>query len=46
MAQGTRLGEPDLRIASIAMAYEMVVVTGNLRHFSRVPGLAVEDCLA
>lgn len=45
-AQGTRLAEPDLRIASIAMAYEMVVVTGNLRHFSRVPGLAVEDWLA
>ncbi|MGI8610266.1 MAG: PIN domain-containing protein [Candidatus Dormibacteria bacterium] len=42
---GTNLAEPDLRIASIAMAYQMVVVTGNGRHFARVPGLQLEDWL-
>lgn len=44
-AAGTRLAEPDLRIASIALAREVVLVTGNVRHFARVPGLEVEDWL-
>jgi tRNA(fMet)-specific endonuclease VapC len=43
---GRALGEADLRIASTALAYDLVVVTGNQRHFVRVPGLAVEDWLA
>jgi len=42
---GTPLAEPDLRIASIARAHELTVVTGNTRHFSRVPDLVVEDWL-
>ena len=45
-AAGRTLGEADLRIASTALAYDLVVVTGNGRHFSRVPGLAVENWLA
>ena len=45
-AAGTRLAEPDLRIASIALAREVVLVTGNVRHFARVPGLEVENWLA
>jgi len=45
-AQGRRLDEPDLRIASIACSRELVVVTGNTRHFSRVPDLEVENWLA
>ena len=40
---GTPLSEPDLRIASIAMTRGLTVVTGNVRHFSRVPGLRVEN---
>lgn len=44
--QGTPLGEADLRIAAIALAHGFVVVTGNIRHFQRVPGLAVENWLA
>jgi tRNA(fMet)-specific endonuclease VapC len=43
--QGRRLGEPDLRIASIALSRELTLVTGNVRHFARVPGLAVENWL-
>lgn len=44
--EGQRLDEPDLRIASIAVSRGLTVVTGNVRHFSRVPGLAVENWLA
>lgn len=42
---GRRLDEPDLRIASIALARQLTLVTGNTRHFSRVPDLAVENWL-
>ena len=40
---GTPLAEPDLRIAAIALANGLTVVTGNVRHFSRIPGLNVEN---
>jgi tRNA(fMet)-specific endonuclease VapC len=43
--KGKRLDEPDLRIASIALAHGLILVTGNVRHFDRVPGLTVEDWL-
>lgn len=43
---GRRLDEPDLRIASIALSRGLIVVTGNVRHFARVPGLEVENWLA
>ena len=42
---GKPLSEPDLRIASIALAHDLTVVTGNVRHFGRVPGLRVENWL-
>jgi tRNA(fMet)-specific endonuclease VapC len=42
---GSPLDDPDLRIASIALARELTLVTGNGRHFARVPGLHVEDWL-
>lgn len=42
---GTPLAEPDLRIASIALTYDLTMVTGNVRHFERVPGLRVETWL-
>lgn len=41
--KGTPLIEADLRIASIAMHYGLIVITGNTKHFSKVPGLKVED---
>ena len=40
---GRPLAEPDLRIASIALAHDLTLVTGNGRHFDRVPGLRVEN---
>lgn len=43
--RGTPLAEPDLRIAAIARTFDLVLVTGNERHFRRVPGLTVENWL-
>lgn len=45
-AEGRRLDEPDMRIASIALSRDLTLVTGNVRHFDRVPGLTVENWLA
>jgi tRNA(fMet)-specific endonuclease VapC len=44
--EGRRLAEPDLRIASIALDRGLTLVTGNVRHFGRVPDLRVENWLA
>ena len=44
-AQGTPIGEADTQIAAIALANDLTVVTGNVRHFERVPGLTVENWL-
>ena len=35
-------GEADLQIAATALHHGLVVVTGNVRHFERVPGLRVD----
>jgi tRNA(fMet)-specific endonuclease VapC len=43
--RGTPIGDADIRIASIALSRELTVVTGNERHFRRVPGLEVENWL-
>lgn len=43
--QGRRLDEPDLRIAAIARSRGLTLVTGNVRHFERVPELTVENWL-
>ena len=42
---GLLLADPDLRIAAIVTAHDATLVTGNVRHFARVPGLAVENWL-
>jgi len=38
-----RIGTMDLRIAAIALAHDATVITRNIRDFSKVPGLRVED---
>lgn len=43
---GRRLADPDLWIAAVCLANDAMLVTGNLRHFARVPGLKVENWLA
>lgn len=40
---GTPLAEPDLRIAAIALTERLTLVTRNVRHFARIPGLLVEN---
>ncbi|MGH2364283.1 MAG: PIN domain-containing protein [Chloroflexota bacterium] len=44
--QGAPIGDADLRIAAIAIVHNLAVVTANVRHFTRVDGLAVENWLA
>src|SRR6185437_580612 len=43
--QGRPIGALDLLIAAHALALNLTLVTGNLREFSRVPGLRVENWL-
>jgi tRNA(fMet)-specific endonuclease VapC len=43
--KGIAVSEPDMRISAIALCHNLTVVTGNTRHFFRVPGLKVENWL-
>lgn len=43
--RGAPLGDADLRIGAIALARGLTVVTGNVRHFQRIPDLSVENWL-
>ncbi len=42
-SQGNTIGAYDLLIAGIALANQFTVVTRNVREFSRVPNLKVEN---
>jgi tRNA(fMet)-specific endonuclease VapC len=44
-AAGQPLDDADLRIAAICLSRDLTLVTGNVRHFERVPGLRVENWL-
>jgi tRNA(fMet)-specific endonuclease VapC len=44
-AAGRSLDRPDLQIAAICLAHDITLVTGNVRHFERVPGLRIESWL-
>lgn len=41
--QGTPIGANDLLIASTALSHGLILVTHNMREFSRIAGLTVED---
>lgn len=45
VAAGTPLSDADLRIAAICLSRGLTLVTGNERHFTRVPGLRIENWL-
>ena len=42
---GTRLADADLLIAAVALAHGATIVTGNRRHYGRIPGVMIEDWL-
>jgi predicted nucleic acid-binding protein len=44
--QGTPLADADVQIGATALHFGLVLVTGNLRHFGRIPGLRVDEILA
>ena len=41
--RGTPIGDFDVLIAAHAVALRCTLVTNNVRHFSRVPGLSMES---
>jgi len=41
--RGFSKSEPDLKIAAIAIQHNMILVTGNKRHFMNIPGLNIGD---
>ena len=40
---GTPIGIEDAQIASTALVHDLTVVTANIKHFQRIPGLRVEN---
>ncbi|MBQ4386857.1 MAG: type II toxin-antitoxin system VapC family toxin [Prevotella sp.] len=42
-SKGQKIGDMDMFIAATAMEEDLVVVTGNTDHFSRIEGLKVEN---
>ena len=43
---GRPLAEADLQIAATALLHDLELVTGNVEHFKRVPGLRISPVLA
>ena len=41
--RGTPIGDFDVLIAAHAVALRCTLITNNVRHFSKVPGLSVEN---
>jgi predicted nucleic acid-binding protein len=45
-AEGRVITDADLQIAATAIRHDLELVTGNLRHFNRVPGLKINTIFA
>jgi tRNA(fMet)-specific endonuclease VapC len=43
---GRPLADADLQIAATALVHDLELVTGNVKHFKRVPGLRISPILA
>jgi predicted nucleic acid-binding protein len=43
---GRPLADADLQIAATALIHDLELVTGNVKHFKRVPGLRISPVLA
>ena len=44
-ASGISLSLADLQIASIALAHDLILITGNTKHFDRITDLHLENWL-
>jgi tRNA(fMet)-specific endonuclease VapC len=44
--QGRPIGSNDLLIAAHTLALDLILVTGNVDEFARVPGLSIENWLS
>ena len=42
-SKGMKIGDMDMFIAATALEEDLIVVTGNVEHFSRISGLKVEN---
>ncbi len=42
-ARGLLIGDGDLLIAATALHHGLTLVTGNVRHFERIPGLTIHQ---
>ncbi|MBO5627252.1 MAG: PIN domain-containing protein [Prevotella sp.] len=42
-SRGLKIGDMDMFIAATAIEEELILVTGNLAHFRRIPGLKTEN---
>ena len=40
---GKKIGDMDMFIAATALEEDLIVVTGNVDHFNRIPGLKIEN---
>jgi tRNA(fMet)-specific endonuclease VapC len=40
---GNMIGDFDMMIGATALCYNMTLITNNVRHFSRIPGLTMES---
>ena len=45
-SSGRPLADADLQIAATALRHDLELVTGNVKHFKRVPGLRISPALA
>jgi len=43
---GRPLADADLQIAATALHHDLELVTGNVKHFKRVPGLRISQALS
>jgi predicted nucleic acid-binding protein len=41
--RGIGCSEPDLRIAAVTIQHNLILVTGNTKHFQNIPGLRIEN---
>ena len=44
--RGMLIEDADILMAAIALVNDLTLVTNNTSHFSRIPGLQLEDWLA